>query len=79
MSQELEALNAQIEEVQNQIVKLDTELRVVESEYESFALEKQCFDTLRETCDALDKLGSLGADSLFLIRILPKVPLIITS
>ncbi len=65
MSQELEALNAQIEEVQNQIVKLDTDLRVVESEYESFALEKQCFDTLRETCDALDKLGSLGADSLF--------------
>ena len=65
LSQEMESLNAQIQQVQSQIVKLDGELRALDSEFESFAIEKQRIDALRETCDALDKLGAMGADDLF--------------
>ena len=65
LSQELGSLNARVEQVQNLIVKLDGELRALESEYESFAIDKQRFDVLAEACDVLDRLGAVGGDSLF--------------
>jgi hypothetical protein len=65
LAQELEPLNAQIEETREKIGLLEDDLRVVEAELDTFSGDKQRFDALREVCDALDKLGTLGAGELF--------------
>jgi len=65
LSQELEPLNAQIEQLQKTVVKLEDELRVVEEEIGTFAIDQQHFEILQDACSALDKLQELGAGELF--------------
>ncbi len=65
LAQELEPLNAQIEQAQIKRQALEDELRVVETELETFSADRQRFDALREVCEALDKLGELKAGKLF--------------
>jgi hypothetical protein len=65
LAQELEPLNAQIEEARAKVAVLEGDLRVVEAELDTFSADKQRFDALREVCDALDKLGALGAGAMF--------------
>ncbi|MDX2479495.1 MAG: AgmX/PglI C-terminal domain-containing protein [Desulfuromusa sp.] len=65
LSQELEPLNAQIEQLQLTVIKLEDELRVVEDELGSYAIDQQHFDILQDACNALDKLQELGASELF--------------
>ncbi len=63
--QELEPLNAQIEQTREKLQVLDGELRVVEAELEKFSTDQQRFDALRDICNGLDRLGELKADELF--------------
>lgn len=65
LEQELEPLNAQIEETRAKIETLEDDLRVVEAELDTFSDDKQRFDILREVCEGLDKLDTLGAGELF--------------
>ncbi len=65
LAQELEPLNAQIEQTRGKLEVLKAELRVVEAEFDTFSGDKQRFDALREVCDALDRLGGLEASELF--------------
>ncbi|MFK5925013.1 MAG: AgmX/PglI C-terminal domain-containing protein [Desulfuromusa sp.] len=65
LSQELEPLNAQIEQLQTTVVKLEDELRVVEEEIGTFAIDQQHFEILQEAANAIDKLQELGAGELF--------------
>jgi len=65
LAQELEPLNAQIEQTLKKREGLEDELRVVEAELEKFSADRERFDALREVCNALDKLGELKADDLF--------------
>jgi len=65
LAQELEPLNAQIEQLQDAVSKLEGELRVVEAEFEVYATDQQRFDVLQEACGVLDKLDELGAGNLF--------------
>jgi len=65
LSQELEPLNAQIEQVRENIGKLEDDLSLAEAELETYAADKQRFDALRDICNALDKLTELEADELF--------------
>jgi outer membrane biosynthesis protein TonB len=65
LSQELAPLNEQIEQLQASVVKLEGELRVVEDELGTFAVEQQHYDVLQEVCQALDRLQELGAGELF--------------
>ena len=62
---ELEHLEAQIEQVRQKQGALEGELRVVEAELETFSADRQRFDALREVCTALDKLKELKAGELF--------------
>ncbi len=64
-SQELESLNAQIEQLQLAVVKLEDEKRVVETKLDDFAIERQNIGLLEEACNALDKLNELGVAELF--------------
>ncbi|MDX2493866.1 MAG: AgmX/PglI C-terminal domain-containing protein [Desulfuromusa sp.] len=65
LSQELEPLNAQIEPLQLKVVELENELRVVEEEIGTFAIDQQHFEVLQEAWTALDKLQELDAGKLF--------------
>lgn len=65
LAEELEQLNAQIEQARQKHGALEGELRVVEAELETFSADRQRFDALRDVCNALDKLGELKADGLF--------------
>lgn len=65
LAQELEPLNAQIEQTRKQREALEDQLRVLEAELEKFSAARQRFDALRDVCDALDKLGELKAGELF--------------
>ncbi|MCD6581865.1 MAG: AgmX/PglI C-terminal domain-containing protein [Desulfuromusa sp.] len=65
LSQELEPLNAQIEQLQTTVVKLEDKLRVVEEEIGTFAIDQQHFEILQEASQAIDKLQELGAGELF--------------
>lgn len=64
-SQEIESLNAQIEQLQLAVVTLEDEQRVVETELEAYAIDQQNVSLLEEACNALDKLRELGAADLF--------------
>lgn len=64
-SQEIESLNAQIEQLQLAVVTLEDEQRVVETELDNFAIDQQNISLLEEACNALDKLRELGAEELF--------------
>ena len=65
LSQELEPLNAQIDQLQVAVVTLEGELRVVEEELDSFAIDQQHFDILQDACGALERLQELDAGELF--------------
>jgi len=65
LSQELEPLNAQIDQLQVAVVTLEGELRTVEEELDSFAIDQQHFDILQEACGALERLQELDAGELF--------------
>jgi hypothetical protein len=65
LAQELEPLNAQIEQTRKELDALEDQLRVLEKELEKFSAARKRFDALRDVCDALDKLGELKAGELF--------------
>ena len=65
LAQELEPLNAQIEQTRKECDALEDQLRVVEEGLEKFSAARKRFDALRDVCDALDKLGELKAGELF--------------
>ncbi|ALC15234.1 hypothetical protein DSOUD_0440 [Desulfuromonas soudanensis] len=63
--QELEPLNARIEQVRGIIATLEGDLAHAEAELETFSLDKQRFEALQDVCTALDKLTELEAEELF--------------
>jgi hypothetical protein len=65
LAQELEPLNAHIEQARGQLRGLEDELRGVETELEAFSADRQRYDALRDACDALDRLAELEAGELF--------------
>jgi hypothetical protein len=71
LAEKLAQLNAQIEPVRQRHAALEGELRLVAAELETFSADKERFDALRDVCNALDKLGTLGAGRLFWDELLP--------
>jgi outer membrane biosynthesis protein TonB len=65
LEQELAPLNAQIEQVRGTLRQLESEIRAAETELEDLNVDRQRFDTLRETCNLLDRLDDLEAGQLF--------------
>jgi len=65
LAEELEQLNARIEQTRQKSGALEGELRAVEAELETFSADRQRFEALRDVCKALDRLGELNADGLF--------------
>ena len=65
LAEELEQLNIQIEQARQKHDVLESELRPVEAELESFSADRKRFDALRDVCNSLDKLKELKADELF--------------
>ena len=65
LAEELEQLNLQIEQARQKHAVLESELRPVEAELESFSADRQRFDALRDVCNALDKLKELKSYELF--------------
>jgi hypothetical protein len=65
LAQELEPLNALIEQTRGQLRVCEDELRVVETELAAFSADRQRYDALRDACNALDKLAELEAGELF--------------
>jgi hypothetical protein len=63
--QELEPLNAQIEETQGKLKELEKAMSGVEAELETFSADQQRFEALQEVCNALDKLDQLEGGGLF--------------
>nr|WP_279342336.1 AgmX/PglI C-terminal domain-containing protein [Geotalea sp. SG265] len=59
------SLNVQIEQVRGVHAKLESELRGVEAELETFAADRLRFDALRDACSALARLDELEAGQLF--------------
>jgi hypothetical protein len=64
-TEELEQLNIQVEHARQKYDLLESELRAVEKELQSFSADRQRFDALRDACKALDKLKELKSDELF--------------
>lgn len=65
LAQELEPLNVQIEQLQLASVELEDGLRGVEEELDSFAIDQQHIEILRDTCRSIDRLQELGVGELF--------------
>jgi len=65
LSQELEPLNAQIDEFKQSVEMLEDDLRGVEAELDAFAAERQHVEVLQDACAALDRLQDLGAADIF--------------
>jgi len=63
--QDLEPLNAQIKQSQEAIAGLESDLRIVEAEIDTFATEQQHIDILQDACNALDRLEEMGAGDIF--------------
>ena len=64
-AEELERLNTQVEQARQKYDLLESELRAVEAELQSFSVDRQRFDALRDACNAFDKLKELRSDELF--------------
>jgi outer membrane biosynthesis protein TonB len=64
-SQEEQKLRAQVEQVRGRLQDLAGELRVVDDEVESLAPQRVHHELLDQACGSLEKLGELGAASLF--------------
>lgn len=65
LEQELEPLEAQIVHVQKKLEALKAELCVTEAEAQTFYVDQQRFDALRDVCNAIDRLGELEAADFF--------------
>jgi outer membrane biosynthesis protein TonB len=65
LAQELEPLNAQIEQIERQREAYAGKLRVVEAELEKISAVRQRFEALGGVCRAFDKLEELKAGNLF--------------
>jgi uncharacterized membrane protein YgcG len=64
-SQEEQELHARVEQVRGRLEVLAADLRVVDDEVESLAPQRMHHELLEQACGALEKLGELGASSLF--------------
>jgi hypothetical protein len=64
-SQEEQALHAQAEQVRGKLQEFASELRVVDDELECLAPQRMHHQLLDQACGSLEKLGELGAASLF--------------
>ncbi len=64
-SQEERELRAQVEQVRGRLEGLAADLRVVDDEVESLAPQRMHHELLEQASGALEKLGELGAASLF--------------
>jgi hypothetical protein len=65
LADELAPIQTQIGQTQGKIRMLESELRTVAAEIESFSADKRRVDALRGVCTALDALDELGASDLF--------------
>ncbi len=65
LADELAQLSVQIEQTRQEQESLESELRAVDAELETFSADRRRFDVLRDVCAGLDKLGELKADDLF--------------
>lgn len=65
VSQDQEALNAEIAEVREKITRLKKKLRAVEAELEGMSHDRERYQLLNDICQGLDKLEELGAAKLF--------------
>ncbi|HEX9022159.1 MAG TPA: AgmX/PglI C-terminal domain-containing protein [Nitrospirota bacterium] len=65
LADELGQLSVQIEQTRQKQESLESELRAVDAELETFSADRQRFDLLRNACTALDKLVELKAGDLF--------------
>lgn len=65
LAQELAPLNAQIEKTRARLAGLKGELGEVEAELETFSVDRQRFEALRNVCAALAALEQLEAGELF--------------
>ena len=63
--QEEQELRAQVEQVRGNLQDLAGDLRVVDDEVESLTQQRMHHELLNQACGSLEKLGELGADSLF--------------
>jgi outer membrane biosynthesis protein TonB len=64
-SQEEQKIRAQAEQVRGRLQDLEADLRVVDDEFESLAPQRLHHELLDQACGSLEKLGELGAASLF--------------
>ena len=64
-SQEEQELRAKVEQVREKLQGLTADLRVVDDEVESLAPQRTHHELLDQACGSLEKLGELGAASLF--------------
>ncbi len=64
-SQEERELRAQVDEVRGRLQDLATDLRAVDDEVEKLAPQRAQHELLDNACGSLEKLGELGAASLF--------------
>ena len=64
-SQEERELHVQVEQARERLQGLHDDLRVVEGEVESLAPQQRQHELLDQACASLEKLGELGAASLF--------------
>ena len=60
VSQDQEALNAEIAEVREKITRLKKKLRAVETELEGMSHDRERYHLLNDICRGLDKLEELG-------------------
>ena len=58
-------LKAQIEQVRGKLRELESEIRAVDAELETFSVDRMRFDALREVCNLLNRLDELEAGQLF--------------
>jgi len=64
-SQEEQELRVQVEQVRGRLQGLETDLRVVDDEVEGLAPQQTHYELLGRACGSLERLGELGAASLF--------------
>jgi outer membrane biosynthesis protein TonB len=64
-SQEEQALHAQVEQVRARLQGLTGDLRTLDDEVERLAPQRMQHELLDQACGSLEKLGKLGAGSLF--------------
>jgi len=64
-SQEEQELLTQVGQIRGRLDDLNADLRVIDDEFESLAPQRMHHELLDQACSSLEKLGELGAASLF--------------